>query len=227
MELTNFYRNIKKIDNSLFNYPNEQRLNITLPARILLLGPSGSGKTNVTMNIIKHIGTFDKVVLLAKNLDEPLYKYLIDAYRALEKKEKVRILLAISDLKDMPCLSDFDPKENNLLIVDDFVCDSPKELKKLDEYWIRGRKNSITMMFLSQSYFDTPKIIRKNSNYIIIKKIGNPKDLKRILSEYKLGINDQTLETMYHQAVSGDFTNFFMIDLATTEDRLKFRTNFG
>ena len=225
--LTNFYEHIKS-DNSLRNYPNEDKINITLPARMLILGPSGSGKSNIHMNIVKNIRIFDKVVLLSKNLDEPLYKLLANAYHKIERKHKVKIFLAIDNIKDLPAIEDFNPNENSLLIVDDFICEKPILLKKVEEFWIRGRKHGITMAFLSQGYFDTPKMIRKNSNYIMIKKIGNPKDLKRILSEYQLDVTAPQIESMYKQALSrGKLTDFFMIDLATHDHSLKFRSGFG
>lgn len=227
MELVNFYEHIETDDDSIRHYPNESKINIKLPARILSLGPSGSGKTNGILNIIKFIGIFDQIVLLAKNLEEPLYKHLIDVYRKLEKKYKTKILLAITDINDLPPINQFDPKQNSLLIVDDMICENPKLLAKVEEFWIRGRKAGITMIFLSQSYFQTPKNIRKNSNYVIIKKIGNPKDIGRILSEYSLGVDKKQLEGAYHAAIDGDFTSFFLIDLVTNKDELKFRKNFG
>jgi GTPase SAR1 family protein len=228
LDLVNFYDHIKSDDQEIRHYPNESKINISLPARILVLGPSGTGKTNIILNVIKYIGIFDQIVLLAKNLEEPLYKHLIDVYRKLEKKHKIKILLAINDIKDLPSIAEFDPKTNTLLIVDDFICENPKLLAKISEFWIRGRKNGITMTFLSQSYFDTPKQMRKNSNYVIIKKVGNPKDLGRILAEYALGVDKKELEQAYHQALSGgNLTDFFMIDMETKKDELKFRTNFG
>jgi energy-coupling factor transporter ATP-binding protein EcfA2 len=227
MEVENFYKSVKSTDDGLRHYPNEKLINITLPARVLLIGPTGSGKTNVVMNLIKGVGIFDKIVLLAKDLEEPLYKHLIEAYRKVEKKNKCQILLAITDLKDLPSIDDFDPKENSFFVCDDFICDSAKDLAKVEEFYIRGRKKGISMAFLTQSYFDTPKKIRKNTNYIIVKKVGGAKDMKRILAEYKLNIGAPELERRYHHAVDGDMTNFFMIDNATTDERLRFRKNFA
>ena len=79
------------------------------------------------------------------------------------------------------------------------------------------------MCFLTQSYFDTPKMIRKNVNYVIIKKIGNPMDLKRILKEWSLGVTVQELQEIYDNYMSGgDMTRFFMIDLEPINPSLDF-----
>jgi hypothetical protein len=229
MSLTNFYETIKKEkDDGLRNYPNEEEIGIKLPARMLICGPSGSMKTNLVLNLMKMIGTFDKIVLLAKQLDQPLYKHLIEVYRKLEKKHKIQMLLAIDKIEDLPALTDFNPKENSFLIVDDFICESPKVLKQIEEYWVRGRHQGISMAFLTQSYFDTPKNIRKNSNYVMIKKVGNPKDLGRILREFTLGVTEPELKSLYMRALSdGKQTSFFMIDVDNFDPHMRFRANFA
>ena len=227
-KIVNYYDHIKKEDKAMYHYPNEAQINISLPARLLVCGPSGTGKTNVILNLMKGIGIWDKVIILAKDLEEPLYKHVIEVYRKLEKKHKVQILLAISSVNDMPDLDkDFDPKENTLLICDDLICENAKDLTKLEPFWVRGRKKSITMAFLAQGYFDVPKKIRKNSNYVILKKISNPLDLGRILKEYALDISKDKMRSMYDYAMQGDaHTSFFMLDALTKKEELKYRANF-
>ena len=56
--------------------------------KLNLNGPSGSGKTSLLLNFIKLINVWDKVILLAKDLNEPLYQYLIQTYEKIEKKFK-------------------------------------------------------------------------------------------------------------------------------------------
>ena len=140
MSFENFYNHIKTKDDGLRHYANEEKLNIKLPFRMLLCGPSGSGKTNILMGLIKQIGIFDKIILLAKHLDEPLYQHLINTYRKIEKKLKVEMILAIDDIKDMPTVADCNEKENTLLIVDDMICENKKDLAKIESFWIAGRK---------------------------------------------------------------------------------------
>lgn len=226
MEIINFYNRVKRNENKLYDYKLKPLVKIDLPFRALLLGASGSGKTNLVLQLIKSINAFSKIVLIAKNLDEPLYKHLITTVREVERVNKERILLASSSLADLPAVNDFNPKENTFVIIDDFICESPKDLKVVEELWIRGRKNSVSMAFLSQSYFDTPKKIRRNSNYIMIKKIYNIPDLKRILKEYCLGVEPEELLKLYEYAVDGQFTNFFMIDLNTNDINQRFRKCF-
>lgn len=118
VQLDNFYTKpgVVPKDDGLRHYPNEDKIHITLPARILDIGSTGSGKTNIILNLIKQIGIFDKIVLLAKQLDEPLYEHLIKTYRTLEKKHHVKILLAIDNLKDLPSLEVLGSEPDKLII---------------------------------------------------------------------------------------------------------------
>ena len=241
-KIENFYDHVKNPkDTSFQHYDNEEVINIKLPARILSCAPSGKGKTNVIMNLMKGINKWHHVILLAKDLDEPLYKHVIDTYRALEKKHGVKILLAINSFDDLPDIDkDFppDPTENTLAIFDDLICESEKDLAKLKPWFTRGRKKEVTMCFLSQGFFDIPKLIRKNCNYVMLKQMDNEQDLKRIIREYAMGCTPKELTAMYQHALTGPYMDdslsdqevqhraFFMIDRSTTDPKLKYRANF-
>lgn len=228
-EIVNYYDHIKSGDNKIRHYPMESKLNIKLPFRMLLCGPSGSGKTNVLLNLIKMIGIFDKVILLAKHLDEPLYKHLIDTYAKIEKKLKVQMMLPISTAKDMPEVEDCNEKENTLLIIDDMICEDKKELAKIGAFWTQARKKGVSMVFITQSYYAVPKIIRQNTQYIVIKKIDTPKDLTALLRETSLGIDMKELTHLYQTALNqgNSHTSFFLIDTVTGNKSLRFRANFA
>ena len=228
VEVVNYYDRWSSADDAddIHHYPNEEALGIKLPFRGILQGASGSGKTNIAMNLISLIGIWDKVVILAKNLEEKLYREAIKYIKKVEIAQKRRILLAIDDIADLPPLDAFTIQENSLLIVDDFVAEDPKSLKPLSEIWLRGRKNGISPLFISQSYFDTPKIIRKNSDYVFMKSIGNPKDLMRIAAEYAMGATAKEIKEKYEQVDTTDITKFFMIDRNNKDPHYQFRNGF-
>jgi len=213
-------------DMEMYRYENEDLLKIKLPFRGVLQGASGSGKTNIAMNLVSGIGIWDRVIILAKNLEEKLYRCCIREIRKLEAAQKRNILLAIDNIADLPPLKDFNPKQNTLLIVDDFVADDPKSLKPLNEIWLRGRKNSISPLFISQSYFDTPKIIRKNSDYVFVKAIGNPLDMSRIAREYALGVTPKQITALYEKTQRGRLEDFFLVDRFNPDLKYRFRDGF-
>ena len=75
------------------------------------------------------------------------------------------------NLEKLPPINDLNSCKQTLVIFDDFISDIQKH-PIISEYFIRGRKKSASIMFLSQSYYGTPKIIRQNVNYLVVLKLG-------------------------------------------------------
>lgn len=226
-----FYDSIPKSyfkKNSERHYPNENKISIKIPGKILIVGSSGSQKTSTLMHLIHKIAVFNKIFLFCKQPDEILYSYLQDVYNKLSVKFKKEMIEVSTDINDMPDIdTDIDPDDNTLIIFDDMVSEEISKQKQISQAIIRGRKRFITTIFVSQSYFQTLPIIRKNCDYIIIKKINTNRDLHSILKEYNLGISlDQMIE-MYKKVQSSGEHNFLLIDLNTNNPKLKFRINFG
>ncbi len=233
VKIGNYYKKLKKpksgekeIDNS---YPNEDYMKMELPIRALISAPSGVGKTSTLRCIMDGIGIWDKIVIWAKDLEEPLYKDLIEKCRKAEVKHKCQIITAITDAKDLPSVDSFDKMEHNLLICDDLITEDKKSLALLDPYFVRGRKKEISMFFLTQGFFNVPKLIRKNINYMIIMKMKNTKDLGRILTEFSMDLNPLEMKSLYRRDIPVDcdpMEHFFMLDAETKDPDYQYRANF-
>jgi uncharacterized protein (DUF302 family) len=230
IKLINYYDKLPK-DETLKDhlYPNYNRLKIDLPARIMIVGKSGGGKTSTFLNLFELINCWTRIYIFTKKPDERLYKHLIESLQSVSEKIGRNIITVSDDLKNLPNVKDFDEKENNIIIFDDLITSTKKELAKIEEMFIRGRKSNITCVFITQSYFRTPKLIRQNSDYVIFKKITSISDLKRCIREYAL--SDGKAETnkiidVYNEAMK-KFENFFMIDLQTNDPSLRYRINFS
>ena len=82
-------------------------------------------------------------------------------------------------------IHDYNPdKENKILIVfDDMIADMIHN-KKLNsivtEFFIRGRKLNIFLVFITQSYFKVPKDVRLNTTHFFVTKILNKRELQQI-----------------------------------------------
>ena len=75
-------------------------------------------------------------------------------------------------------------REHKILIVFyDMVADMINN-KKLNsvvtDLFIRGRKLSILLVFITQLYFKVPKDVRLNSTHLFITKIPNKRELQQI-----------------------------------------------
>ena len=143
------------------------------PYRILIIGGSGSGKTNSLFNLINQQPDIDKIYLYGKSLNEAKYQLLIRKREDVGTKrfnDSQAFIEYSSNMADIyKNLEDYNPnKEQKILIVfDDIIADmlgNKKLIPIATEFFIRGRKLSISLVFITQSYFDLPKDIRINSS---------------------------------------------------------------
>jgi len=197
--------------------PNFKIHKINVPFRMLIIGGSGAGKTQTLLNLIKVMnGTFQNIHIITKNKDEPLYNYLEDKLG----KEGLTITEGISTAPD---LDDFKKKEQSLIVMDDLVLE--KNQKQLEQYFIRARKLNCSLVYIAQSYFPVPKMIRQNLNYLIIKRLNTLQDLFRIMREYSLGVNKETLQDIYENAIKDNKQDFLLVDI-DAEPKDRFRKNW-
>ena len=152
------------------------------PARILISGPSGSGKTNLAVNIVHQMGNFDRVIIICKNPDEPMLKFLSIRLKKLKVPCKISIKLS-----DLPSLSDEkktekDELDQTLIIFDDMVAESTKVLRMIFPYFSMGRHHGFSTMFITQSFFKTPKFIRDNCTDFFFLKTSDKNDIKNIIN---------------------------------------------
>ena len=196
--------------------PNFKDHKLNLPFRMLIIGGSGAGKTQTLMNLIRVMnGTFNNIHIITKNKDEPLYNYL---------ESKVDTGLSITEgIDSAPNLDEFDKKEQSLIVMDDLVLE--KNQKQLEQYFIRARKLNCSLVYLSQSYFGVPKMIRMNLNYLIIKRLNTLQDLFRMLREYSLRVSKEALVDLYQHSIQDNKQDFLLVDL-DSEPKDRFRFNF-
>lgn len=195
-ELVNFYEVIPKkyLDNA--ENPNFNLHHIELPFRMCIVAPSGSGKTNFLLNLIKIFsegkGTFADITICTANKDEPLYNWLCG------ENDQIKI---VEGVLSTPKLDDMDKEENHLVIWDDLVLS--KHLDMVEKYYIRARKRNCSVVFLSQSYFDIPKMIRKNSSYLVILNLGGSRrEQTAIMNEWSTDLDKDELMAIYNDATA-------------------------
>jgi hypothetical protein len=194
--IINFYDVIPKKYIDEVDNPNYKIHNIDLPFRMCIVAPSGSGKTNFLLNLLKVFsagkGTFSDITIVTSNKDEPLYNWLSG------ENEQIRI---VEGVVNTPKLDDYDKKENHLVVWDDLVLS--KNLDMVEKYYMRARKKNCSVVFLSQSYYDIPNFIRKNSNYLIILNLGGSKrEQTAILNEWGTDLDRDELTAIYSDATT-------------------------
>jgi len=218
-ELIDWYKKIPSKFLTKTHNPNFKIHGIKLPFRALIIGSSGAGKTQTLLNIIHNMGnTFTEIYIITKNKKEPLYEYLEEKLG----KQGLTIYEGIDKAPDLD--KDISKEDQTLIIMDDLVLE--KNQKPLEEYFLRARKQNCSLIYISQSYFAVPPMIRKNLNYLIIKQLANLPDLFRIMREYSLGVDKKVLLKLYENSTTDNKQDFLLVDL-DAEPKDRFRKNFN
>ena len=174
--IVNFYERIPDHFIDKVNNPNFNLHKLKIPMRMCVVAPSGSGKTIFLVNLIsvfsRNEGTFQSITIITRNKDEPLYRWLETLSDQIVVKE---------GLSNTPSLDKFDKEYNHLVVWDDLVLS--KNLQMVEEYYIRARKMNVSVIFLSQSFFKIPKVIRNNCSYMVLLKLSGNREVNLILSE--------------------------------------------
>ena len=115
-----------------------------------------------------------------------------------------------------------------LIIFDDMIADimrSEKCKAIVKELFIRCTKLNISIVFITQSYFATPKDARLNSTHYIIMKIGNKKELKSIAEENSGHLDFKEFLKIYIYCTKEPYS-FMMVDTRPTA-HVTFKKNFN
>ena len=67
------------------------------------------------------------------------------------------------------------------------------------ELFIRGRKLNISIVFITQSYFQVPKDVRLNSTHSFIMKIPNKRELQQIALNHSSDIGFKHFMKIYNK----------------------------
>ena len=171
--------------------------------RMLICGNRGSGKTNLLYHmLIKPLLYYDEIYLYACNLEQQKYQQLMQKMRELSHKLGNEILHVSND--EITPVKEMDYEYNQKLVIfDDYVCD--KNQRQIIDYFIQGRYKNCSVIYLSQSFYKTPKDIRLNCSHYCLYEFPSSRESNRISSE--LGVDKET----YKAATRKPFT-FLYVD---------------
>ena len=179
MEIPNYDSNSETSNNykRLYKYMPDDTF------RMLICGGSGSGKTNLLYHMLTEpLVFYDQIHLYAKNLEQEKYQNMIKKFDEISQSVGYDVLICnnneIVPVENME-------NEAQKVIFDDFVCEKNK--KPLIDYFIRGRHKNCSVIYLSQSFYRTPKDIRLNCSHFCIFEF--PSCNERNLISRELGVN--------------------------------------
>jgi hypothetical protein len=208
------------------------------PHHVLACGPTGSGKTTVLMNILfDGLTAIDRVVIIAKRLDQEIWQEVILRFEELAEENEVPVdaILRVftGEGSEIPTVDEMkkilgdDPntEKQTMIIFDDYMKDA-KANKVIEEYYSQIRHFNASCWYLAQSYYDTPKFIRDNVQYILLFKGQTVKDLGFLYRDLSDGkISKERFIGLYNEVTSQPH-HFLFVDRLAQTDKTRYRDNF-
>ena len=219
------------VDNTVSNKNKDNNWSF----RMLIIGPSGSGKTNTLLNLINKLHPIDKIYLYTKDLSEPQYELLTNNRENAGIKhfnDSTAFIEYSNDMDDVfTNIDDYNKqrKRKVLTIFDDMIADimgSKKFKAIIKELFIRCRKLDISIVFITQSYFRTPKDARLNSTHYVIMKIQSKKELQNIAQENSGDIDFKDFLKTYKDCTSEPYSCMIIDTTVPSGNPMRFRKNF-
>ena len=182
--------------------------------RMLLCGNSGSGKTNLLYHmLIEPLLYYVEIYLYAKNLDQEKYQNLMKKMNEISRNAANYDIMTVSNGKIIP-ISDIDYEDNQKLVIcDDYVCE--KNQRQIVVYFIQGRHKNCSVIYLSQSFYKTPRDIRLNCSHYCIYEFPYSRERNMISSELSVD------KEKFKKATKGPYS-FFYVD----KPKKKIKENF-
>ena len=157
--------------------------------RMLICGNSGSGKTNLLYHmLIKPLLYYDEIHVYAKNLEQEKYQNLMNKMNELSRRSGYDYdIMTVSNDKIIP-INNLPYEDNQKIIIfDDYVCE--KNQREIVDYFIQGRHKNCSVIYLSQSFYKTPRDIRLNCSHYCIYDFPSSRERNMISSE--LGVDKE------------------------------------
>ena len=159
----NCYYKTKRKNNNIITFSQNQQaridnVNHNKHKRTLLVGPSFSGKTYLMLKILSRRSDRDIFI----NTRSPPEQYSNSKIKFNEIGEERKLL---------------NEYEKTIMVFDDILGTSNS--KNIDQFFIRGRHKNLDIHYLSQSYFDLPKLTERNNGNKIILFTQTLKDIEK------------------------------------------------
>ncbi len=231
-DLVNFSKIVsKKVKNK---FRNHNEISFQHPCSALICGFTGSGKSNLLLNLLLNTElkmTYDKVILICPSIDEDSYQFLQKYYDEMqsnyEKKTKMqlgyKVFTHISKAEDIPKPEAFDKRLQTIVIVDDF-CTNKAVNKKIEDFIIMCRKYNTSLIYLTQSYFEVPKLIRLQmaNGYVALFHPPSLREIGQYMLEFSLGITKEEFIKIFNEGTKKRYTPL-IIDFKSRGTKWMFR----
>jgi len=185
------------------------------PFCMLLCGSVRSGKSNAIVCMLREekafFGTdyFDKVVIMSNTINnDPKGKYLMDAFEVIDHYDDKYIANYIKEQKEQPR----EEMDTGLIVLDDIISRDFKRTSEISYLSSRYRHVETSLIISVQSFRAVSNVIRNNSDFILIFKQNNFKELKKISEEFSDYCGSEELFMKYYNYCMTEKYQFLTIN---------------
>lgn len=218
-DLVNYYKFLpKELKPAKVKNLGFSKHHVSFPCRILVSGKSNSGKTLSILNFLSKAGPqFDYLTIITKKV-EPLYEMM-----KLNNPDSCKIIELSNDDAEFPTVESFDGTKQNFVIFDDLV--NSEYMKNCKEFFIRGRKTrpyALNMCFITQDYFKTDSMLRKNMTDVWIFKPATTNEQRSIERDFPILKEIRNVWRNLNKKNVDDVNSFININTDTGIVRINF-----
>lgn len=181
----------------------------------VVVGPENSGKTTEVMSMLLQQNEdgrnryiqYDQLWIWAMDIEESKYKLarqlMIKRGMSTEMDEATGELpdfILSDDFSSIPSVTEIDKHKQTVIIFDDVVMESKKIQKPIVDFYKGARKRNCQLYYLSQGFFEVPKMIRRNTTYFWIYRLRDPREFSALATTFELYMPREMFRKVYLKA---------------------------
>lgn len=187
------------------------------PMNSIIVGASQSGKSTFVRELLRHPNLFDQPI------DTIYWHHGIETRDLPTDDSRIQTFSGLPEVETLKHLCERDGLKHRLVIIDDLLTESLANKELLTQLWTRVSHHcNVSLILLSQSLFDIPRVIRNNCHYMILfKALADRLNIVNLGKQLFPGQLDYFMQS-FNNATERNF-GYIIISAHPREDQSHFR----
>ena len=164
-----------------------------------------------------------ELILYTINPDQEKYQLIQDFYDFLEIEGADQIFQMLEPEEVTP-VEELDGDASKVVVFDDIKIDS-RHMEPIKEYFSLSRNHKCNCIYLTQSYYDVPKYIRRNTKAFCLFHGLDNRDIRHIADDHGSSISREEFTDVYRKATCEPYT-FMLLDKTSKHVPEMYRCGF-